>query len=70
MNKQQFTKLYLSAMLRAATDSTVRRVEYAYLDLAKLEQVTIYFDTGYTKVVDVTGDSLLALAYDVMKAVM
>ena len=70
MSKQQFTNLYLSAVLRAATGGTVTQIRYNYLDVAKLEQVTVYFDTGFSKVVDVTGDSLVALAYDVLKAVM
>ena len=70
MSKQRFTDYYLSAMIRAATGGSVQRVRYSYLDLAKLEQATIIYDNGYTKTVDLTGDSLVGIAYDVLKAVM
>ena len=57
---------YLSACL-ANTNLDVRRVRYT-VDGAE-ERVTVIFDNGYTKSVNVTGDSCKAILADVLKVV-
>lgn len=57
---------YLSATL-ANANLDVRRVRYS-VDGAE-ERVTIIFDNGYTKRVNVTGDSMKAIMADVLKVV-
>ena len=57
---------YLSAAL-ANADIDVRRVRYT-VDGAE-ERVTVIFDNGYTKRVNVTGDSCKAIMADVLKVV-
>ena len=57
---------YLSAAL-ANADIDVRRVRYT-VDGAE-ELVTVIFDNGYTKRVNVTGDSCKAIMADVLKVV-
>lgn len=57
---------YLSATL-ANADLDVRRVRYS-VDGPE-ERVTVIFDNGYTKRVNVTGDSMKAIMADVLKVV-
>ena len=57
---------YLSAAL-ANANLDVRRVRYT-VDGAE-ERVTVIFDNGYTKRVEVTGDSCKAIMADVLKVV-
>jgi hypothetical protein len=57
---------YLSATL-ANANLDVRRVRYS-VDGAE-ERVTVIFDNGYTKRVNVTGYSMKAIMADVLKVV-
>lgn len=67
MSKKRFVEFYLAAMLQAATDDFVIRLVYDYQNETERESVLIYTEAGPQKVT-VTGDGLLAIAYDVLEA--
>ena len=54
-------------MLKAATDGFVIRLVYEYQDATGRELVHIYTEAG-PQHVNVTGDGLLTIAYDVLEA--
>lgn len=66
MTKKRFVEFYLGAMLRAATDGFVTHLVYEYQDAAQNDLVSIYTELG-PKHIAVTGDGLLAIAYDVLE---
>ena len=65
--KYILTAHYLTPLLVYATDSSVAIAKYR-VDGASV-RVDVRFSNGYTKSVNVTGDSMLALVSDVLKAV-
>ena len=68
--QQQIIQVWVNGELSAAlanADIDVRRVRYT-VDGAE-ERVTVIFDNGYTKRVNVTGDSCKAIMADVLKVV-
>ncbi len=67
MSKKRFVEFYLAAMLKAATDGFVIRLIYECQDGTQKELVHIYTETG-PQHITVTGDGLLAIAYDVLEA--
>ena len=67
MSKMRFVEFYLAAMLKAATDGFVTRLVYEYQDKTQKELVHIFTEAG-PQHVTVTGDGLLAIAYDVLEA--
>lgn len=67
MTKKRFVEFYLAAMMKAATDGFVIRLAYDFQSGTERESVLIYTEAGPQKVT-VTGDGLLAIAYDVLEA--
>lgn len=67
MSKKRFVEFYLAAMLKAATENFVTRLTYEYLAETGEEIVHIWTETG-TQHITVTGDSFMAIAYDVLGA--
>ena len=65
--KMVFVEKYVSPMLIFATDHEVRSARYMVSGAD--ERVDIKFANGYVKSVNVTMDSLTALAIDVLKRV-
>lgn len=68
MSKKRFVEFYLKAMLKAATGGEVTDLVYTYEE--PLETVRISFEGVTHKTVNVTGGSLLAIAVDVIQAVV
>ncbi len=69
MSKKRFVEFYLSAMLKAATNSRITRVTYLYYDLTHTEAVRVEFEDDYgggVKEVEVTGLSRLGTAAEVI----
>lgn len=67
MSKKRFVEFYLAAMLKAATDGFVIRLIYDYQNETGRETVLIHTEGGPQRIT-VTGDGLLAIAYDVLEA--
>lgn len=67
MSKKRFVEFYLKAMLKAATAGGV--TDLLYDDSGKFELVRVFRDGEERQKVNVTGDSLLAIAADVIEAV-
>ena len=67
IEKKVFVDSYLAPLLVFATDGEIRFAKY--LVSGADERVEIRFANGYTKSVNVTLDSLPALARDVLKQV-
>ena len=66
MSKKRFVDFYLAAMLKAAPDGQVIRLDYAVQ--GQTEIVTVYHTGGFRRV-NVTGNSLLFIAADVLREV-
>ena len=64
--KERFTRTSLKSLV-FDVDKSVLDVYYTYQDTNGEEIVTILFMNGYSYKVRVNGDSLLALARDVLK---
>ena len=67
MSKKRFVEFYLAAMLKAATGGKVTGLVYD--DSGTLELVRVFQGDTDRQKVNVTGDSLLATAADVIQAV-
>lgn len=65
--KKVFVESYLAPMLVFATDGQVRFAKYRVSGAE--ERVEVLFADGYTKCVNVTMDSLPAIARDVLKRI-
>lgn len=66
MSKKRFVDFYLAAMLKAATDGQVIRLDYSVQ--GQQEIVTVYH-TGGSRRVNVTGNNRLFIAVDVLREV-
>lgn len=66
MSKKRFVEVYLSAMLKAATNGRVTRVAYLYYDLTHTEVVRVEYEHdrggGGVNELPVTGLSRLGIA--------
>lgn len=67
IEKKVFVDSYLAPLLVFATDGEIRYAKYKTSGAE--ERVEIKFANGYTKAVNVTMDSLPAIARDVLKHV-
>ena len=68
VEKLNFVKNELAACLRAATDGGVVRLDYSY-EPGHGEIVTIYFENGSRRKVNVDADSHLAIIQDVLRMI-
>ncbi|MBQ6728440.1 MAG: hypothetical protein IJQ87_05810 [Clostridia bacterium] len=63
-NKKEFTDSYLKPLL---CNARLGVIDAVYKRSIRREIVVVTFDGGYKKNIDVTADSLAALATDVIK---
>lgn len=65
--KSSFADVALFALLSVIDDDVVH-TEYARIEATGKERVTIIYRNGFQRDVNVTGDSLKAMAIDVLEA--
>lgn len=68
--KKQFVEVYLKELLINTKGTEISELEYFYNKKIEEEFVIIYFNNNYSKVVNVTADSELAIIQDVIRALM
>lgn len=68
--KKQFVEVYLKELLINTKGTEVSELEYFYNKKIGEEFVIIYFNNNYSKVVNVTADSELAIIQDVIRVLM
>lgn len=65
-DKMKFVTHELTALVMAI-DSNVCNVTYKKIEKVNCEIVTLHFTNGHTRKIDVSCDSLLGIASDVLK---
>jgi len=68
-NKAEFVRK-LGELLNEHTNHRTGVVEMIYQNNNDFETVQIIFDNGYSRTVNVTGDSEIAIMYDVYKCLL
>lgn len=71
-NKAGFISALESALMMYSREKITgleyRRIGQAAGDAPAMEEVVISFGSGYTKAVDITGDSCIAIMHDLWRA--
>ena len=65
-NKKSFVENELSMVLKRA-DNSIDKVLYNYDEAKASETVFVIYKNGYKKEINVTGDSKIAIMFDVSK---